>query len=85
LIIPKKKNLILFGAWGGEKYLDNPNHKIKKFNKKSNKYFNDKPTKYLYAHNGKGFDAYLILHDKYIQQNPKMSFTNTIKNDSGIM
>lgn len=38
---------------------------------------------YLYAHNGKGFDSYIIMHDAQLRNVAR--FKNIIKNGTGIL
>lgn len=65
------------------KSLDNKSEQIKCIDSKTKKIYFKSGTKYLYAHNGKGFDAYIILHDEDIQKHYK--FTSIIDNTTGIL
>lgn len=40
---------------------------------------------YLYAHNGKGFDSYVIMNDPYIKEIQNISFNSIVKNSSGVL
>lgn len=40
---------------------------------------------YLYAHNGKGFDSFVIMNDPYLKEIEGIKFSKITKNTSGLL
>lgn len=64
-------------------YLDQYGKLISSTNTNTTK--KSKPKFYLYFHNAKNFDSYMILNDKYLQTIPDIKFLNIIKSQSGLI